>query len=101
MRFVDVVEARNPIVADWCRPTFGLDDEEDRVIADRDPVSASPIRRDDVAPIRNGDSPNAEVESVLRAIVIAVVEYHSRGALAAGLGGGCRRSRDQYQKCNA
>jgi hypothetical protein len=76
---------------------------------------ASPIRQDDVASIRNGDSPNAEVESVARAIAIAVVEYHPRGMIAAGLAtgfaaglaggvatdfsaglaGGCQRGSDQ------
>jgi hypothetical protein len=96
------MEARETIVVDRCRPASGLDDEDDRVAADRDPVSAAPIRQDDVASIRNGDTPNAEVESVAGTIAIAVVEYHSRGIIAAslttGLAGGltvgCQRGGD-------
>jgi hypothetical protein len=92
---VDVVEARDAIVIDWCRPASGLDDEEDRVRADCDPVSASPIRQDDIASIGNRDSSEAEFEGVSGAIGIAVVENHARGERISRFVGDCGRSRNQ------
>jgi len=85
LRFVVVIETGKAIVVDRRRPASGLDDEEDRVFFDRDPIAASPIRQNDVAPVRNGDAPNAEVERVARSVAIAIVENHTRGEIAACL----------------
>jgi hypothetical protein len=75
---VVVVELRQHVLVERRPPAARLDDEQQRIVIDRQPISPILVGGDDLPPIRDADSGQALFPRIELPIRICIVEHHPR-----------------------